>query len=282
MHIEHPVLPSNELTAFYEQGADGDYHSTVATTSPWNPNHQHGGPPSALLARAIDQCEPRPDMQISRISIDFLGSIPQGRMAVESRLIRAGRRIELLEAVLDVNGRPAVVARAWRTQTSPLDSPPAVTRQDSPPLPLPDPQPQRYFDGVDPDWGYGRSIEWRFVDGSFHELGPAKVWARLNIPLIAGEPTTGLQQTLIIADSTNGLSGSLPFDDWLYVPPTITLTSYRETLQEWLFLDARTTIGPAGQGLSHADLADREGQFGVATQSLFVQRRATSQKPDPL
>jgi hypothetical protein len=33
--------------------------------------------------------------------------------------------------------------------------------------------------GLD-DWGYGRSIEWRFTRGSFDSLGPADVWARVR------------------------------------------------------------------------------------------------------
>jgi hypothetical protein len=90
---------------------------------------QHGGPPSALLARAIEQCEPRLDMAISRITLDFLGGIPQGRMTVSAEVIRPGRRIELAQAQLHIGGRlvAVAVAVAWRARIGRLP-----VRQDCP------------------------------------------------------------------------------------------------------------------------------------------------------
>ena len=39
--------------AFFE--LDGDqFRPTVLTRGPWRPEHQHGGPPAALMARAIE------------------------------------------------------------------------------------------------------------------------------------------------------------------------------------------------------------------------------------
>lgn len=258
--------------AFYLPVSDGIYDSTSATTSPWDGQQQHGGPPSALLARTIQACTPRPDMAVSRISIDFLGPIPQGRMEVSAEVLRPGRRVELVEARLDVAGRRVAVARAWLGQVD-VDTAPAVPT-DPPPVPArPGPQEQAYFPGVDPEWGYGRAIEWRFVRGSYLELGPAVVWARPLLPLVAGEPMTGLQRTLLVADSINGISCELDLTEWLFIPPGLTFTGYRESDSEWVLLDATTLVDPRGAGLAHATVFDPEGQIGVATQPLLVQRR---------
>jgi Thioesterase-like superfamily len=258
---------------FYLPAADGSFDSTSATTSPWDDSLQHGGPPSALLARAIENCRPRSDLAVSRVTIDFLGSIPQGRMTVTAQVIRPGRRIELLEAQLFAAEQLVAVARAWRSQIG-TDTAPRIPAIPSMPHLLPDAQPQNFFTGVDPDWGYGSAIEWRFASGSFNDLGPALVWARPMLPLVAGEQSGGLQRALIVADSANGLSAELDLAEWLFIPPGLSLTLYREPRDEWLLLDARTMIDSRGSGMTHATLFDQHGEFGVATQPLLVQRRS--------
>src|SRR5690348_2331568 len=44
--------------AFYELAGQGSYVATAATAGPWSPDAQHGGPPSALAVRALEQHEP--------------------------------------------------------------------------------------------------------------------------------------------------------------------------------------------------------------------------------
>ncbi|WP_232668809.1 thioesterase family protein [Pseudonocardia sp. TRM90224] len=260
------------MDAFYLPVSDGVFDSTVATESPWGHGLQHGGPPSALLAYAIETYEPRPDMAIGRISMDFLGPIPQGRITVTTEVLRPGRRVELAEATLVVDGRTAVVARAWRIGTAAGAATP-VPAQPATPTPLPPPQDQAYLYGVDPSWGYGRAIEWRFAKGSYAEPGPATVWARPRIPLVADAPTSGLQRTLTVADSINGVSAELKVADWLFIPPSLTVTVHREPEGDWILLDATTTVAAVGTGMAHATLSDTTGEFGVATQPLLVQRR---------
>ncbi|MGI8668135.1 MAG: thioesterase family protein [Jatrophihabitans sp.] len=266
--MHQPAAPA----AFYLPGPTGTFESTAATTSPWDASLQHGGPPAALLARAIENCQPRPDLAVVRISIDFLGPIPQGRMSVDAQVLRPGRRVELVEARLSTGGRSIVVARAWRSQVT-AASVPSVPAEPAVPSPPPGPQPQQYFPGLDPQWGYGRAIEWRFVRGGFQQLGPVAVWARPLLPLVAGEVATGLQRSLIVADSANGLSAELDLAEWLFIPPTLGLTLYREHRSEWLLLQASTVIDPRGTGMAHATLSDEFGEYAVATQPLLVQRR---------
>ena len=66
-------------------------------------------------------------------------------------------------------------------------TPPVVTELTPPPAvpaesvqPLPDLT----------DWGYGQALEWRYTAGSPQEPGPADVWTRVRVPLIAGRPLT--------------------------------------------------------------------------------------------
>jgi hypothetical protein len=256
---------------FYHQLDDDVFESTPATESPWDRQLQHGGPPSALLTRALEQVDPNPELALARISFDFLGGIPQGRLTTSATVLRPGRRIELVEATLTAQERVVVVARGWRIKPSDGSFEPTPVA----PVPaLPEAQPAVYFDPTDPGWGYGQAIEWRFVRGSFAENGPAMVWARVKIPLVVGEHPTGLQRMVVLADSTNGLGSALDLQGWLFVPPGLTLHTHRIDAGDWLLLDASTVLDASGMALARSTISDIRGPLGLIEQPLLVQRRA--------
>ncbi|MFE6645615.1 thioesterase family protein [Nocardioides sp. NPDC057772] len=261
-----------EFEAFYvPTGEDGTFESTPATASPWDHSLQHGGPPAALLARAVESVRSDPALSIARFTADMLGGIPQGTMRVEAHVVRPGRRVELVEASLWAGDRLAVKASAWLIRaTSGATSEHWCPGEEAPAIPPA--SSERFFEGVSPDWGYGRALDWRFVSGGY-EPGPATVWARLRIPLVAGEQASPVQRLLTLADSTNGLSGSLPMSSWYFIPPTVTVTVERPPVSEWMLLDARSTIGPDGIGLAQGDMSDEHGRFAVVTQPLMVAPR---------
>ncbi|MEV0404556.1 thioesterase family protein [Actinoallomurus sp. NPDC050550] len=260
---------SDQPEAFYLPADDGVYEPTSATESPWDRDAQHGGPPTALLAHAIDTTV-APGMRMARISVDFLAPIPRRPARVEVTPLRPGRQVRLTEAHLIVEGQVAVTARAWHITTGPT---PPVRTESTPPPPLPpEPTEQYDFDGMT-DWGYGQAVEWRFTHGGRDTLGTAQVWTRVRIPLIAGRKLTGLTRTLIVADSANGLSATLPFDQWLSIPPTMTTTLLRHPDGEWVHMDCRTHLGDDGLGLTQAALSDPDGRLGDVAQPLLIRRR---------
>jgi hypothetical protein len=261
-----------EPECFYRRVDDDVFESTTATTSPWDPALQHGGPPSALLAHAIEAV-PADGRVVTRFTVDFFGGVPQGRLRTSVEVLRPGRRIELLEASLADDTRTVATARAWRIRPSAESPDSGATTRFEPPPPLPAAQPQEFFAGIGPDWGYGRAIEWRFVAGGYAERGRAVVWTRQRFPLIAGEQPSGLQRMLVVADSINGLSAVLDLKGWLFVPPGLTLTAHRVEAGEWVLVDASTVLDPSGVALAHGSLADEQGQLALVSQPLLVQRR---------
>lgn len=265
---DNEVAPLPE--AFYIPRGSDEFDSTVATTSPWDPAMQHGGPPAALLARAVERVREDESMSIGRLTIDMLGPIPQGRIRTEAAIVRPGKRIELVEAKLWADDRLAVTATAWRMRSTPDSS--AEVATDFTTSSVPGEQEQRYFPGIGSDWGYGRAIEWRFASGGLQKLGPADVWVRPRIPLVAGEETSPIQRFVIAADSANGVSSAVPYGEWTFIPPSLSLTFAREPRSEWLNMNARTHIGPDGRGVADGDLADEFGYVGSVTQPLLVAR----------
>ncbi len=255
--------------AYYERLAPGRFAALRATQSPWDPRLQHGGPPTALLAHAMLADHPRDDMRLARITADFLGPIPLAEVEVSTRVLRPGKRVELIEGTMTSGGREVVVARAWRMLTQPPGSiPPGRTPPDSVPQRAPAQEPPAWLRG----WGYGESLEWRYATSPDVD-GATTVWVRPRGSLIAGEPLTQLDRALIIADSANGVSAELPMAAWLFVPPSLTVAIERYPRGEWVLLQARSTLTDDGVGACVARIADDDGYMGHVLQSLFVQRQ---------
>jgi hypothetical protein len=258
-----------DFEAFYERIDDETFVATRATMSPWDERLQHGSPPTALVARVLRDAHPRDDMRVARITSEFLGPLPLATMRVRTRVARPGKRIEMLEATVESNGREVLAARAWRIATQPEGSVPPATTPPDPVPPIPEVV-------TVPNWletfGYGEAFEWRYVHGG-GVPGPAAVWARPRVPLVAGEPLEPLDRALLIADSANGISGELPMGEWLFVPPSLSLALERYPRGEWVLLEARTTLASDGLGVCGSRLADPDGYFGIGSQALLVERQ---------
>jgi hypothetical protein len=260
--------------SFYVPLGNGTWRATGHTTGPWDERAQHGGPPSALLGRAIQHCAPRDDMVVARFTCEILGAIPVGDLDIQARLVRPGRSVEFLEAVARAGGRDVARASAWRVLRTSSDS---VPPGGDPPPPLPG-----STVGLTPDgWvdGYLSAVEWRPVRGAFAQPGPATVWARLRYPLVPDEETGPLERVLAVADSGNGLSGELDITKWHFINPELTVHLHREAVGEWVGLDARTAISAGGAGLATSVLFDRDGQLGVGAQSLLISPRRPAPRP---
>lgn len=259
-------VPADSSSAPGRSGR-GRFVATDATTSPWDERAQHGGPPAALLATCIEASAGGPGLRLARLSVDFLGPIPKGDNEVAVEVVRPGRRTQLTQATLSAEGRVAVVARAWHLAVS-GDPGPAP----SPAAELPAERPQQFFPGLQ-RWGYGESVEWRFVEGGFDVQGRADVWTRVRVPLVAGTELTGLQRLLIVADSANGISAPFDLNEWLFIPPGITVHLTRFPVGPWVRMRAASDPGADGIGLTEARLGDGGGECGVATQPILVAPR---------
>jgi Thioesterase-like superfamily len=254
------------MSAFYEPLGDGRFAATEHTRGPWNPEHQHAGPPASLLGRALERCEPRDGLLLARLTYEILKPVPVAEVEVQARVVRPGRSVELLEGELTADGAAIMTVRAWRVLATEA---PAAGERSPPPLPeeaTPLPPHLR-------DFGYGKAMELRFAAGGWTVPGPATVWSRMRVALVAGEEPTGLQRVLAIADSGNGVSGVLPLDEWLYINPELTLHVRRPARGEWICLDAETTIAHGGVGLARSTISDQAGVVALGTQSLLVAPR---------
>ena len=117
------------------------------------------------------------------------------------------------------------------------------------------------------------AMEIRFVAGAFNHPGPAAAWFRLKVPLVDGEDPSGLQRLAAAGDFGNGIAASLPWEEWIFINPDLTLYVDRVPDGQWIGLDSRTIIAEGGVGLAESVLYDERGRVGRAVQSLLVARR---------
>jgi hypothetical protein len=253
-------------TAFFEHLGDGRFRATEHSAGPWVKGAQHGGPPSALLAREVERVSPREDMMVARVTVEILGPIPIAELTVTSAVVRPGRKVELVEAVLSHDDRPVAKATAWRVRRTE-----GVTVESKARVPGPLPETALATDGWEP--GYMQSMEWRFAAGSLDRRGPGAAWARMRVPLVEGEEPSPLSRVLVLADSGNGISRELSFTKWFFINPELTVHLHREPVGEWICLDAQTAVSEGGVGLATSLLSDANGPIGNGAQSLYIAPR---------
>lgn len=255
--------------AFYVQEAEDRFLPTSSTVGPWGPDSQHGGPPSALLGRTIERSHGE-GKQVTRITFDILRPVPLKPLTASERVLRPGKRVELVEASLSVGGDVVMRASAWLIRKTELELQSSGARHE---WPGPETLPQMDAETITPGPNYLHATDWRFVRGGFLESGPAVAWLRARVPLVEGEANSALTHVLAVADSASGVSGSLDFFKWVYINTDLSVYLHRLPRGEWICLDAETTPQRSGVGLASATIYDEDGPIGTSSQSLYIAPR---------
>src|ERR687890_1053922 len=178
---------SAETGCFYVPLGEERFRATELTATPWGSGSQHGGPPAALLGRALEYDAGGEGGIFARLAFEILGPIPVGELSIEVKTVRPGRRISLHEATLsDGARRPVMLCRAWRISAT-MASLPDDHETERRTLPGPERGEEKPFFEMAPEVGYHQGIEARFVEGSWRELGVAAAWLRMRVPLLPGE-----------------------------------------------------------------------------------------------
>ena len=241
---------------------------TELTRGPWDPGSQHAGPPSALLARAIELCEPKEDMRVGRVTVEILKPLPIAPMTLTARVVRPGRSVEMVEATLEGAAGELARARGWRLAASEVE---AHWEQDEPPPGHEDAEALEFFPTGETT-GWHTAMEIVFARGRFLEPGPATVWMRPRVALVEGEEITPLQRVMLAADGGNGVSAPLDWGRFIFINTDLTVHLLRPPRSEWVCLDSVTHVD--GIGMTDTALWDEHGRIGRAAQTLLVRARS--------
>lgn len=256
------------MQSIFEPAGDDLYLPTEAALGPWTEQALHGAPSAMLLAREIERFEPDEEMFITRLTVELLRPVRRTPLAVRHRLVRPGRKVQLIEASLSDAEVEVARATALLIRRSSMEFP---ETNDRPPHDPPD---------TIGEWTapYRRGpayhltgVEIRAPDA---EGAPNWAWVRLRVPLLPGEEPTGLVRVCAAADFPNGISYVVDPDRISYVNPDVTVYLHRPPRGEWVLVQARTWLQSHGTGVAEGALYDENGRIGRSIQALLLETRS--------
>lgn len=248
--------------------------ASALTRGPWDPQHQHAGPPIAMVCRAIEAVAFEHGLtHIGRLTANLLRPVPIGELEIEVTTDYAGRNAAHYAARLWAGDKEVARFTALAQREGEIALPGTL---DGHPLPQAPKPPQDCETQRMPfsrhRVGYADLVENRVAGGRMFQ-GRCAAWFRLQRPLVEGEAPSGYQRVAVAADSGNGISALLDIAHYSFVNSDLTINLLRRPVGEWICLDARTLLAPNGCGLAESQLFDAQGLIGRATQSLAVRAR---------
>jgi hypothetical protein len=262
-------------TSAYVAAGEDRWRSTELTRGPWDPQHQHGGPPIALAARAIARAAaPLGLTHVARLTANLLRPVPIGELVVAVQTDYAGRNAAHFSVVLTSGGKELLRGTAVVQRETDLPLPEGLPGH---PLPLAPRSPADSAPARAPfvtgSPSYADLMETRVAEGAFFR-GPSAAWFRLRHPLVEGEAPLPIERVAVAADSGNGISAILDFRRYVFVNSDLSINLLRVPAGEWICIESRTLLGPTANGLAEARIYDEQGLVGRSTQSLVIRTRA--------
>jgi hypothetical protein len=250
--------PSAGTDGFFQVDGDTLIPASFAT-SPWG-QVLHGRLIGGLTARAAEQARAvDPELACCRLTVDLFRSVPLKPTRVSTRPVRTGRRIAVLDVIIEQDDGPVGQGRAVLLRRS--EQPAGSFR----PMPAWDAK-------TPPELGPPHSVaghRWTAPWESWHVGGtvggvPDGLWIRETHPLITGEPLTPLVRLALAADlaspvanaSSNGLS---------FINADYTVYLGREPEGEYVGIQPAAHISDRGVAAGHCVVHDLRGPVGFVT-----------------
>lgn len=267
-----------------ESGPGRWWSATDYARGPWDRLHCHGGPVSALLARACETAGDADDdtaWQITRLTVELTRPVPVGEpLLMSTDVERGGRKVSVVAASLrTADGVEVAKVRALRIRHRDFALPAHPTAESAL---LGEPGTGRR---VSIEWAVGdgeiafhsHGVEHRIVDGDWDAPGPVSLWIRLATVLVAGEAPSGVQRAAAAADFGNGVTSAIDYERYLFINPDLTVHLARPPVGEWIGMASHSRYGTetasTGAGFAESELYDANGRVGRSVQSLFVEPR---------
>ena len=248
---------------------DGEFfRPTAHTRGPWDEHACHAGPPSGLLARAMESI--LPGKQLCRLTVELLRPIPFCGFKVVADVTRDGRTVSTSTASL-INEEGKTIISATGLHMAPQDIKPrpshavdfgkaadAVTGK---------------FPIVDTLHGLpafnGTGVETRYPNGHDNSPGPTTAWLK-TVPLLADETPSPFQRMCPLADCGNAFGRNAEPQQVAFMNTDLTLLLHRPPEGDWLGSHSVGYWATNGIGMADALLFDEQGVVGRALQTLLL------------
>ncbi|MFZ8968417.1 MAG: thioesterase family protein [Ilumatobacteraceae bacterium] len=267
--VDHPAPDGHYFDM--ESAATGDiFRPTAHARGPWDAESCHAGPPTGLLARAVEHL--LPDMRLARITVELTRPVPMAGFTIAAEITRHGRSVATATArIIDTDDRVVVTANSSHLRADgPFDLPtPNVPHPDidatvADQFPL---TASRH--GLDAfmgstavrtpvDTGHGRDAD-----------GRATMWMR-TVPLLATEEPSPFQAICPLADCGNAIGRNAEPTEVAFMNTDLSIHLHRAPVGAWFASRALSHWNADGIGMSDAELFDAAGPVGRAVQTLLI------------
>ena len=256
---------------------DGDaFVGTILIQGGWDPDAANGGMVLALLGHCLEDVPSLVPMTISRFTADLVRPVPLGRrLEVVPTVLREGKKIQVVQLQLLVDGVEHVRASALRLRQADLTGPdvPPSTTSERPADRLAPPDQARNLRREAPHGpGFLGAVDMRRVtttDDTGHGT-----WIKLDASVVAGEPVRPTSILTFGFDFSNLIGVVEQPTTVTMINPDVNAHVLRPPTGEWIGIVGDTRFEPAmGRGLSSATLSDDDGVFAVVSLSQLLQRR---------
>jgi len=268
--VSRPSPPREPAALFVRDGRD--LLPTILTQGPWNPDAQHGGPVCAALAWLLESVPTLVPMQVSRFTFDLFRPAPLTRLGTATRVVREGKRLQLVEAV--VYDGDVEIARGAAMRLRVIDLAEVLEHPQRPRVVAPAPTGNvvQLRPDVADRIGFLRAIEVDRVVGEPGGGPPSISWYRALVPLVEGDAMSPMQRLALFADFASASALYLDHAAYSAINPDVTVQVLRPPVGEWICVDGSTEAGGNGVGHSRASLYDTDGFVASASTSQLIDR----------
>ena len=248
---------------------DGAVHTAMPISrGPWNPQSLHGRVIIGLLAHAIEERCGDAAYMPARLTVDMYRLPDFSPITVQTRIVRDGYRIKVIDAEVFSGGVSAgrATSQLLRRSENPLGRiwTPPVWDAPSPEEALALSEPKMVLDGM---W------EMRAIVGGMGTVGPRRTWMAEVRELVGGAPLTPFVRAALASDFASPFANAGE-DGLAYINSDVTLYLHREPTDRWLGFEVVNHQATDGVGMGECWLYDTDGSVGAVTLCALAQRQA--------
>jgi hypothetical protein len=260
--------------SFFTLGDGDTLVPTELACSLWSDDQVHGVALSGALARSLEHAVAetgRRDLRPARYTVDLFRAARMKPCHLRTVVVREGRRLCLVDAVIEQDGEP--VARASGLFLQPSEPAPGAvwdpdTDFEPPPLEL-----APVSDEARVPLFSSEQIGWSNSFGE-HQNGQRKMTWQTGMPVVPGEVPSPFVAAASIADAASMVTnwGSNGVEQ---INTDITLTLARTPASLEIGLAAVDRVSSEGIAVGTATVFDREGRLGSVVVSSIANAKRT-------
>jgi hypothetical protein len=243
---------------------------TPSCRGPWNPKSLHGRVVIGLLGQEIERRHGGPDYLPARLTVDMYRLPDFSPVEVQTRIVRDGKRIKVIDAEFLSGG--VSMARATAQLLLRTENPPGKVWSKpgwSVPRPADIPAPQNTRSGLGGMWIT------RPIEGAMGVIGPRRIWISEARDLVDGVPLTPFTRVAVSSDFASPFANA--GDEGLrYINTDVTVYLHRAPLTEWIGYEVLDHNATDGIAIAECRIHDEQGPIGTSSVTALAQQTSSN------